>query len=134
MSKRPISWLIILLSVLAFLVASAIKKDVKEMRAILVGMVVSGTLVVAARYAFGRIEALHYPCLYYAALLLSLGAGFLMYALFAPFPQFSSWSVRLLMSIIASMSIVFPYVLLARLIMVNTLPWERNNNDRSKRA
>ncbi len=127
-SKKLLSWLIISLSALAFLTASAIKQDVREARAILMGIVVSGILVLGTRYTFGRIRALHYPCLYYTALLVSLEVGFLTYTLLAPFLRLFSGSVKLIVSTVASTSIVGLYVLLTKLLGVSTLPWRGKNH------
>lgn len=128
MSKKQIGWLVIVLSVIAFLVASAIKQNTREAIAMLAGAAVSGALLLVVEKTFAGQAVLRSPCLYYVAFSLSLFLGFVMYTLLAPLPSWASpWSVKLLLSAIASMSIVLLSFPLAKLIKVRLLPWERDN-------
>ena len=130
MSKRQIGWLAIFVSVIAFLANSAIKQDIEETRAILAGVVVSSVLLVVVENVFTRKVTLRSPWLYYTGWLLSLALGFLVYIVLAPLPLWvSPWSVKLLLSVIASTSIVILTLLLARLMKINLPPWERGNSD-----
>lgn len=134
MSKKRIGWLIIVFSVVAFLAASAIKQNIRETKAIVVCVVVSGVLLLIVEKIFARQALLHSPCLYYMAFSLSLFLGFFAYTLLAPLPSWiSPWSAKLLLSAIASMSIVFWSFLVAKLMKVNLLPWERDNNSGSQK-
>ena len=134
MSKRQVGGLVALLSVIVFLSASVIEQKAEDTIAVLVGAAVTAALLVVTKNIFVRKAALHSPYLYYVALSLALALGFLVYTVLEPSPLLSSWSVRLLVGVIVSISIILPYLLLARLMKVNTLPWERDNGGGSHRS
>ena len=134
MSKKQISWLVIVLSAIVFLVGTAIRQNVREAGAMLAGATVSGALLLVLERVFARQAVLRSPYLYYMTLSLSLFLGFFAYTLLAPLPPWASpWSVRLLLSGVASMSIVFLSIPLTRLIKVKLLPWERDNSNSSRK-
>lgn len=134
MSKRQIKLVVIFGSATVFLAAIAASQNTQEAYAIMVTGAVSSIMVAVTRTIFVKKAAPRSPYLYYVALALSTAAGVLAGTVLAPFTCMRPWGVKLLVSVIASASIVLPTLLLARLMKVSILPWERNNKGSSQKS
>jgi uncharacterized membrane protein YoaK (UPF0700 family) len=126
MSKKRIRLVVVFGSIVVFLAAIAVSQNVQEAYAIAVTGAVSSIMVAVTRTIFAKKAVPRSPYPYYVALALSTAAGILAGTMLTPFICLRPWGVKVLVSAIASVLIVVPTLLLARLMKVNILPWEQD--------
>ena len=119
--------IIIVMSSIALVVAIAIEYREQGLYAILAGITASGLWLIRDN-VFVKSLTLRSQLFYHATTIVVVTLGFLIYALLASFPPMSSWGLKLVLSILASISVTLSCLFLARLMKVNTVPWRENDN------
>lgn len=130
-NKKQMGLMVISISIIAFVGAMVIDHREQELYGVLAGIVVSGISWAITDNVFVNKTGLHSALLYHVSIIILVTLGFLTYAILASVPPMSPLGVKLLLSILASITIVLSYLFIAKLMKVNTVPWNRIDDKNS---
>ncbi|MDY0019330.1 MAG: hypothetical protein RBT47_04935 [Anaerolineae bacterium] len=130
MSKKEGMLLTILISVIAIAASGLIKEDFGESFSLVALLAVMAPLLLLVDSMFSRHPSWRSRCLYYLSITFASTMGFMAFTQFSPYSKLSPWWVKIVVSLVASLSIVLSFIALEKISGISIIPWEREKRCR----